>query len=189
MCVGAHVSNCRHRPRHLIVLKNRTGTCFLKITIKVTLGQLAGLSKEVCLYAGADWLNLTQQFSLVGWSTCDVRKLKIKNTEMPAHLSFFLNLYPRPKLHPHSPMIYAYGSQSVLPLIGNLSTQIMQKNANTASTFYVVKTDSKLTHGNLLSGETAQKLGILQLAVSSSMQANVTPMNVSEQFPKACAYS
>ena len=75
-------------------------------------------------------------------------------------------------------MTYVYGSQSALPVIGNFSTQIMHKNANTTSTIYVVKTDSKLTHGNLLSGETAQKLGILQFAQSSSMQANVTPMNV-----------
>ena len=96
----------------------------------------------------------------------------------------YRNVYPRPKLQPHSPMIYAYGSQSALPVIGNFSIQIIHKNANTTSTFYVVKTDSKLTHGNLLSGETAQKLGILQFALSSSMQANVTPMNVSEQFPK-----
>ena len=94
---------------------------------------------------------------------------------------------PRPKLQPHSPMIYAYGSQSTLPVTGNFSTQIIHKNANTTSTFYVVKTDSKLTHGNLLSGETAQKLGILQFALSPSMQANVTPMNVSEQFPKLFA--
>ena len=84
---------------------------------------------------------------------------------------------PRPKLQPHSPMIYAYGSQSSLPDIRNFSTRIMHNNANTTSTFYVVKTDSKLTHGNLLSGETAQKLGILQFALSSSMQANVTLNN------------
>ena len=124
----------------MIVWKNKTGTCFVKITIKVTLGQLAGLSKEVCLYAGADWLNITRQFSLVEWSTCDVRKLKIKITEMLTHLSKYLS---RPKLQPHSPMIYAYGSQSALPVIGNFSTQIMHKNANTTSTFYVVKTGSK----------------------------------------------
>ena len=99
----------------------------------------------------------------------------------------YQKIYPRPKLQPHSPMIYAYGSQSALPVIGIFSTQIIHKNANTTSTFYVVKTDSKLTHGNLLSGETAQKLGILQFALSSSMQANVTPMNVSEQFPKLFA--
>ena len=99
----------------------------------------------------------------------------------------YQKIYPRPKLQPHSPMIYAYGSQSALPVIGNFSTQIIHKNANTTSTFYVVKTDSKLTDGNLLSGETAQKLGILQFTLSSSMQANVTPMNVSEQFHKLFA--
>ena len=99
----------------------------------------------------------------------------------------YQKIYPRPKLQPHSPMIYAYGSQSALPVIGNLSTQIIHKYANTTSTFYVVKTDSKLTHGNLLSDETAQKLGILQFALSSSMQANVTPMNVSEQLPRLFA--
>ena len=99
----------------------------------------------------------------------------------------YQKIYPRPKLQPHSPMIYAYGSQSALPDIGNFSTQIIHKNANTTSTFYVVKTDSKLTHGNLLNGETAQKLGILQFALSSSMQANVTPMNVCEIFSKLFA--
>ena len=39
---------------------------------------------------------------------------------------------PRSKLQPHSPMIYAYGSQSALPVTGNFSTQIIHKNANTA---------------------------------------------------------
>ena len=71
-------------------------------------------------------------------------------------------------------MIYVYGSQSALPVIGNFSIQIMHKNANTMSTIYVVKTDSKLTHANLFSGETAEKLEILQFTLSSSMQANVT---------------
>ena len=74
-------------------------------------------------------------------------------------------------------MIYVYGSQSALPVIGNFSTQIMHKNANTTSAIYIVKSDSKLTHGNLLSGETAEKLGILQFMLSSSMQANVTLNN------------
>ena len=96
-------------------------------------------------------------------------------------------MYPRPSLQPHSPMIYAYGSQSSLPDIRNFSTRIMHNNANTTSTFYVVKIDSKLTHGNFLNGETAQKLGILQFALSSSMQANVTKINVCEQFPKLSA--
>ena len=84
-------------------------------------------------------------------------------------------------------MIHAYGSQSVLPLIGNFSTQIIHKNANTTSTFYVVKTDWKWTYGNLLSGKTVQELRILQFALLSSMEANVTPMNASEQFPKLFA--
>ena len=44
----------------------------------------------------------------------------------------YQKIYLRPKLQPHSPMIYAYGSQSVLPLIGNFSThtQKCQHNVN-----------------------------------------------------------
>ena len=38
----------------------------------------------------------------------------------------YQRIYLRSKLQPHSPMIYAYGSQSVLPLIGNFCTQIIQ---------------------------------------------------------------
>ena len=96
-------------------------------------------------------------------------------------------MYPRPTLQPHSPMNYEYGSRSTLPVIGNFCTHVIHKNANTMSTFHVVKTDSKLTHANLLCDETAQKLGILQFALSFSMSANVTPMNVCEQFPKLFA--
>ena len=47
-------------PKHLMtVLENSMVTCFVHTT--VTLGQPAGLSKEVCLYAGADWLKLICQ--------------------------------------------------------------------------------------------------------------------------------
>ena len=38
----------------IIVFENRTDTRFA--CIRVVLGQPASLSKEVCLYAGADWL-------------------------------------------------------------------------------------------------------------------------------------
>ena len=37
------------------------GACFVSITIVGLLGQPAGLSKEVCLYSGTDWLKLICQ--------------------------------------------------------------------------------------------------------------------------------
>ena len=40
----------------IIVFENSTGTCF--VYIAVVLGQPAGLSKEVCLHSGADWINI-----------------------------------------------------------------------------------------------------------------------------------
>ena len=43
-----------------------TGTYFLSITM--VLGQPAGLSKEVCLYAGADWLKVVCQLVMDGES-------------------------------------------------------------------------------------------------------------------------
>ena len=45
------------RARVLFTLQNNTGTYFAYVTMALT--QLAGLSKEVCLYADADWLKLT----------------------------------------------------------------------------------------------------------------------------------
>ena len=58
-CVRTHASNCTY-PRHLIIgLENRIGTCFSHVTLAS--GQPAGLSKEVCLYEGADWLWLIRK--------------------------------------------------------------------------------------------------------------------------------
>ena len=55
----SHVSS-NTDPKHLMIVPdNGMVTCFVHIT--VTLGQPAGLSKEVCLYAGADWLKLICQ--------------------------------------------------------------------------------------------------------------------------------
>ena len=46
-----------HRPKALDHgFKNSTDTCFEFVYITMVLGQPAGLSKEVCLYVGADWL-------------------------------------------------------------------------------------------------------------------------------------
>ena len=47
------------RSTTIITLKNSTGTCFVYITM--ALGQSIDMSKEVCLYADADWLRLICQ--------------------------------------------------------------------------------------------------------------------------------
>ena len=54
----------------IIVFENSTGTCF--VYIPVSLAQVARfMSKEVCLYAGADWLKLKCQ--RVARVSCKVR--------------------------------------------------------------------------------------------------------------------
>ena len=55
-------SNCIDLWRLVIVFENNTATYFFYITM--VLGQPAGLSKEVCLYADSDWLKL---ISVRGW--------------------------------------------------------------------------------------------------------------------------
>ena len=56
--------------RFTVVFENNTATCFLYTTIVP--GQPTSLSKEACLYAGADWLSLcvsqrVAKSNLYGW--------------------------------------------------------------------------------------------------------------------------
>ena len=67
ICAFQYVrSNCTD-PRHLsIVLENSSGACFAYITTMVR-GQPEGMSKEVCLYAGASWQKFTCQSEMERW--------------------------------------------------------------------------------------------------------------------------
>ena len=52
--VPTHALHCTHPRRMIRVFQNSTGTC--SVCIAMEPGQPAGLSKELCLYAGAEWL-------------------------------------------------------------------------------------------------------------------------------------
>ena len=93
--------------------------------------------------------------------------------------SSFTKLTPRPLLNPTSPMIYAYGSQSALPIVGNLTAEITYNDERVLSRFHVVKTDGQSVISNLMSGETAQQLGIIHFALSSSPATAI-----SKQYPQ-----
>ena len=55
-CVRTYGSICTALKRFTVVLENNAATCF--VYTARALGQHAGLSKEVCVYVGADWLKL-----------------------------------------------------------------------------------------------------------------------------------
>jgi hypothetical protein len=82
--------------------------------------------------------------------------------------SSYQSLCRKPKLLSPCPVIYAYGSQTPLPVVGYFAAEISHKKKTVSTNFYVIKHDADRTHSNLLSGHTAEKLHIIQFALSSS---------------------
>ena len=80
--------------------------------------------------------------------------------------------------HAHS-KIYSYGSDTPLPLLGTLSTTI--KSSSTTTQLHVVKGNM----GNLLSYNTAQKLGLITISVNTTTVTDVnknSPESLQEEF-------
>ena len=79
---------------------------------------------------------------------------------------------PRPSLNPQSPLIYAYGSKSPLPVVGHFSAEVTFNNKSVVAKIFVME-NGHPPQTNLLSGQTAQKLGIIHFALASSPASEV----------------
>ena len=77
--------------------------------------------------------------------------------------------------------IYSYGSDTPLPLLGTLSTTIKSSSNSTTTRLHVVKGNT----GNLLSYNTAQKLGSITISVNTTTVTDVnknSPESLQEEF-------
>ena len=77
--------------------------------------------------------------------------------------------------------IYSYGSDTPLPLLGTLSTTIKSSSNSTTTRLHVVKGNM----GNLLSYDTAQKLGSITISVNTTTVTDVnkkSPESLQEEF-------
>ena len=82
--------------------------------------------------------------------------------------------------HAHS-KIYSYGFDTPLPLLGTLSTTIKSSSNSTTTQLHVVKGNM----GNLLSYNTAQKLGLITISVNTTTVTDVnknSPESLQEEF-------
>ena len=82
--------------------------------------------------------------------------------------------------HAHS-KIYSYGFDTPLPLLGTLSTTIKSSSNSTTTQLHVVKGNL----GNLLSYNTAQKLGLITISVNTTTVTDVnknSPESLQEEF-------
>ena len=79
---------------------------------------------------------------------------------------------PCPSLNSQSPMIFAYGSKSPLPVAGNFLAKVTFNNKTVMTKFFVMKSGHS-SQTNLLSGQTAQKLDIVHFALASSPASEV----------------
>ena len=82
--------------------------------------------------------------------------------------------------HAHS-KIYSYGFDTPLPLLGTLSTTIKSSSNSTTTQLHVVKGNM----GNLLSYNTAQKLGLITISVHTTTVTDVnknSPESLQEEF-------
>ncbi|CAH3140167.1 unnamed protein product, partial [Porites evermanni] len=86
--------------------------------------------------------------------------------------------------HAHS-KIYSYGSDTPLPLLGTLSTTIKSSSNSTTTQLHVVKGNT----GDLLSYNTAQKLGLITISVNTTTVTDVnkdSPESLQEEFECLC---
>ena len=86
--------------------------------------------------------------------------------------------------HDHS-KIYSYGSDTPLRLLGTLSTTIKSSSNSTTTQLHVVKGNM----GNLLSYNTAQKLGLITISVNTTTVTDVnkdSPESLQEEFECLC---
>ena len=82
--------------------------------------------------------------------------------------------------HAHS-KIYSYGFDTPLSLLGTLSTTIKSSSNSTTTQLHVVKGNM----GNLLSYNTAQKLGLITISVNTTTVTDVnknSPESLQEEF-------
>ena len=94
----------------------------------------------------------------------------------------FDNLTNKPNLETASTLIYAFGSDIPLPVIGVFQTDITYKTNTTNASFYVIDSDSKHTK-NLLSSQTAQNLNIIKFAFSSTTPS-IPPQSLPTEYPQ-----
>ena len=84
-------------------------------------------------------------------------------------------------LRPAHNKIYSYGSATPLPLLGTFTTSIKSSSINSITQLHVVKGNT----GNLLSYNTAQKLGLIRISINTTtvMDSNKnSPEFLQEEF-------
>ena len=86
------------------------------------------------------------------------------------------------KLEATNVKIYAYGSNSALPVTGTLKAEIAHGDKTVKTRFYVVKSTQGFKGGNLLSSDTAQQLKLIQFAFAACSTTS-TP-EICKQYPE-----
>jgi len=76
-------------------------------------------------------------------------------------------------LRPTQTKIYAYGSETPLPLLGTFNATVKSSYASTSAQLLVVQREN----GNVLSYHTAQKLGLIAVSVNIATIADRTHQN------------
>ena len=78
------------------------------------------------------------------------------------------------KLQSPVPKLYAFGSRNPLSVQGFFESEIRYKSNITRAKFYVLKSN---TSNNLLSGETAQRMQLIQFSLQTG------PKSIPDEFP------
>ena len=91
----------------------------------------------------------------------------------------------RVELEKTSVKIYAYNSESALPVSGVFNAKIEHKDVTVNALFYVVESTKGFKGGNLLGSETAEKLRLIQFAFATVCSPPPLTEEICNRHPKA----
>ena len=96
--------------------------------------------------------------------------------------STYDQLTTKPVLRHSTPKIYSYGAKKPLDVTGYFDCEISYKKKCIPTTVYVIRHSPDVTVCNLMSGETAQMLGLIQFAMASKSVCSHLPEDFPELF-------